>query len=574
MQSKTPKTPSRQRARSDVKTPLTSSGLNGVSLAPSPSKRRTKSRSATGPFDVSNPFIVPPTSSSSRSRASSPVKSFASSGAYPINAELQRQANSGIIRKGGIESKLDVVKIDYIPPSSSKSELKRSRSTPNRIGEQQDRFITTTRENAGFDIAASMEKMNLNSHNSSPGHTARLAEATGVPLNRRILEYREPPPPASSDNTLALQREYAKPLYASARPGTLASSTGAVKSKSRKLPTQPERVLDAVNLLDDFYLNLISWSCQNTVAVALGPATYIWNGDTGSIILISEAADGLYPSSVEMSNDGAFLGIGLCNGDVELFDAETAQKLRTMSGHQGQVATLSWNEHILTSGCADGSIWHHDVRVPRHKVMELLGHTGEVCGLTWRSDGELLASGGNDNVVNIWDGRLGDVGENAQGKAKWVKRNHTAAVKALAWCPWQPSLLASGGGTNDASINVWNVNTGARVHTTKTPAQISTIQWAPHKKEILTTHGYPTNAIMLHAYPSMERVAEIRDSHESRVLFSCVSPAGDLVLTGGGDESLKFWRIWEVPSASGKKKRMAYDDRPLNSTRSDVLSIR
>jgi hypothetical protein len=31
--------------------------------------------------------------------------------------------------------------------------------------------------------------------------------------------------------------------------------------------------------------------------------------------------------------------------------------------------------------------------------MELLGHTGEVCGLKWRNDGELLVSGGNDNIV-------------------------------------------------------------------------------------------------------------------------------------------------------------------------------
>jgi WD40 repeat protein len=66
--------------------------------------------------------------------------------------------------------------------------------------------------------------------------------------------------------------------------------------------------------------------------------------------------------------------------------------------------------------------------------MELNGHTAEVCGLTWRGDGQLLASGGNDNVVNCWDGRIGqsvlqtDDGV-PRGTAKWTKRNHTAAVK-------------------------------------------------------------------------------------------------------------------------------------------------
>jgi len=126
---------------------------------------------------------------------------------------------------------------------------------------------------------------------------------------------------------------------------------------------------------------------------------------------------------------------------------------------------------------------------------------------------ELLASGGNDNVVNIWDGRLGDVVEGSRGTAKWTKRNHTAAVKvsnpettwanvahprhpclqAIAWCRGNhPSCERWG--TNDATINVWNSTTGARLHSLKTPSQVTSVQWSPHKKEILTTHGYPNNS--------------------------------------------------------------------------------
>jgi cell division cycle protein 20 (cofactor of APC complex) len=35
---------------------------------------------------------------------------------------------------------------------------------------------------------------------------------------------------------------------------------------------------------------------------------------------------------------------------------------------------------------------------------------------------------------------------------KMTKNNHTAAVKAIAWCPWQSSLLATGGGSSDRTI--------------------------------------------------------------------------------------------------------------------------
>ena len=277
-------------------------------------------------------------------------------------------------------------------------------------------------------MAATLNLMSLNPTTTSPGHTARLVAATGVPLNKRVLAYHEAPP-AASDTTLTKQREIARPLYS--RPGALPSSSGAVTNRSRKIATQPERVLDAPGMVDDFYLNLISWSVQNVVAVALAENTYIWKAESGEVVQVGEAPEGTYVSSVDFSNDGAFLGIGIGSGDVELWDVESGQKLRSMGGHQAQIAALSWHGHLLSSACGDGSIWHHDVRVARHKVMELLGHSGEVCGLKWRADGELLASGGNDNVVNIWDGRVGDVTEGSRGVARWTKRNHSAAVKVL-----------------------------------------------------------------------------------------------------------------------------------------------
>ncbi|EJF59643.1 hypothetical protein DICSQDRAFT_128148 [Dichomitus squalens LYAD-421 SS1] len=533
-----PKTPTRHRSRSETKTPLSSSFFGTNNLA-----------------DASNPFIV-------ASRPPSPVKR-----SIPVSETLQRQASAGVIRRGGVESRLDVVTRDYVPPPP-KSE-KRSRSQPSR--DNRDRFITT--RDPADEVAATLDLMSLNPESASPGHTARLAAATGVPLNRRILAYHEPPPAASSDPLMAQARELVRPLYARAGSAP-AGSSGTTGSKDRKISTYPYKILDAPGMQDDFYLNLISWSATNAVGIALGNSAYMWKAESGEVVLVSEGPEGSYIASLDFSNDGQFLGVGYPSGAVELWDVETQTKLRTMGGHAAQVGVLAWNGHILSSGCQDGSIWHHDVRVARHKVGELLGHQGEVCGLRWRPDGELLASGGNDNVLNVWDGRVGDAGNEASGSRtgpRWTKRNHTAAVKAVAWCPWQPALLASGGGTSDATVHIWNTTTGARLHSLVTPAQISSIQWGAHKKEFLTTHGYPTNAIMVHSYPGMEKVAEIKDAHDSRVLFSAVSPNGELVATAAGDENLKFWKIWDAPKV---RKKEAKEARGLGSSNSGILSIR
>jgi cell division cycle protein 20 (cofactor of APC complex) len=45
-----------------------------------------------------------------------------------VTDSLAKQASGGIIRKGGAESRIDVITRDYVPPP--KTEMKRSRSTP------------------------------------------------------------------------------------------------------------------------------------------------------------------------------------------------------------------------------------------------------------------------------------------------------------------------------------------------------------------------------------------------------------------------------------------------------------
>ena len=51
---------------------------------------------------------------------------------------------------------------------------------------------------------------------------------------------------------------------------------------------------------------------------------------------------------------------------------------------------------------------------------------------------------------------------------------HQAAVKALAWCPFQSNLLATGGGTADRCIKFWNTSTGAMLNSIDTGSQVGT----------------------------------------------------------------------------------------------------
>lgn len=91
-------------------------------------------------------------------------------------------------------------------------------------------------------------------------------------------------------------------------------------------------------------------------------------------------------------------------------------------------------------------IVHHDIRVKNSCILKVLAHKTEVCGLTFRNN--TVASGSIDGRVNIWDLR---------NKNAFVsKKFHQSAAKALEWCPWKLNLLASGSGSKDPQIVLWN----------------------------------------------------------------------------------------------------------------------
>lgn len=51
----------------------------------------------------------------------------------------------------------------------------------------------------------------------------------------------------------------------------------------RKISKIPFKVLDAPELQDDFYLNLVDWSSQNVLSVGLGTCVYLWSACTSQV---------------------------------------------------------------------------------------------------------------------------------------------------------------------------------------------------------------------------------------------------------------------------------------------------
>lgn len=197
----------------------------------------------------------------------------------------------------------------------------------------------------------------------------------------------------------------------------------------------------------------------------------------------------------------------------------------------------------------------------------------------------------------------------------------TILVKALSWCPWKPSLLAYGAGTQDGHVYFRSTLTGDLERQIFTGCQVTTLHFSTQCKELVLTTGYnqpsgtttkrcrkgatssspasslayitrpyakpfnrlptrdpnpsvthpslrsPGYSIVTYRYPSLEHVVTIPFAHSvdrvtlrpGRITMSEMSPDGTRILTAG-NEMLALRAIWG--SRSKKPQPSEFENSP------------
>ena len=93
-------------------------------------------------------------------------------------------------------------------------------------------------------------------------------------------------------------------------------------------------------------------------------------------------------------------------------------------------------------------------------------------------------------------------------------------------------------------------------------SQVCNLAWSKHASELVSTHGYSQNQILVWKYPSLVQVEQKSfrslhlqvlilvsqvaklTGHSYRVLYLAMSPDGEAIVTGAGDETLRFWNVF------------------------------
>lgn len=169
----------------------------------------------------------------------------------------------------------DVIRTKKTPaktPSKNKSPGRSTTPTPSKGAKTPsggDRFIPS-RSATNFDLGHFKINQGEESNDSPSKQELQRAMCENLHGNditsQRILSYQKkvPTAPEGFQNPMRV-------LY------TQTKTPASVKSCNRYIPQAPDRILDAPDIIDDYYLNLMDWGTNNILAAALGAHVYLWN---------------------------------------------------------------------------------------------------------------------------------------------------------------------------------------------------------------------------------------------------------------------------------------------------------
>ena len=286
----------------------------------------------------------------------------------------------------------------------------------------------------------------------------------------------------------------------------------------------------------------------SVLAVGMGKAIHVIDRTTSTTQLLR----GGEPQnlSLAVSHDGKWFASGNWSGRVRIRSRKTDTS-RVIDAHGAGVLTLRFapDSSLLASGGLDNTVRLWDPASGQERRL-LRGHTARVNAIAFAPDGRWLVTASSDNSLRRWDV--------ATGKELAKLLGHESDVLDVAVSADGKRIVSAGG---DATLRVWDAATGRATHVLRGHAgAIMAVDIAADSATAVTG----SNDATIRLWDVAKGVAgPVVRGHEAGVDSVRFSADGQLLASGGKDGKVRLWR---VAAASATPSERGHSDTVLDVT--------
>jgi len=244
--------------------------------------------------------------------------------------------------------------------------------------------------------------------------------------------------------------------------------------------------------------------------------------------------------SVAFSADGKTLASGSFDKTAKVWDVATGQKLATLRGHGDahvgganpmpgiNSVTFAADGKILATGGLDGTVKLWDVAAKK-ELRTLTGHSNRVLSISMAPDGKTLASGSEDRSLRIW--------EIATGNLKSTLLGHVGAIEAVAFDADGTTLVS---GATDGTIKLWDAAEGREITTLRMGNDVVSVALSRDRKSLAAGQG--SGAVTLW-YLGEKAERRVLGGHRAAVYSAAFSPDSKTLATASLDGTVRLWDV-------------------------------
>lgn len=290
---------------------------------------------------------------------------------------------------------------------------------------------------------------------------------------------------------------------------------------------------------------------KRMLTAAVDNTVRLWDVASGTQIRVFEHTG--RSAALAISHDAKRLLTGSDAGkddgakSAKLWDQETGQLLRTLSGHKYEVTAVAFSpdDALIFTGDAGGvgMLWNS---ATGDFVRRLDGHTGKIATAAFLADGTRLLTASNDRTVAQWDVATGR-------ELVLLVLKHPDAVLSLAVVPKAQKALTS---CADGIVRLWNLDRAETIGKLPPQGVVHTVDISQDGSQALTVNAEERTVRLWNLSNLREiefarangRLGPFLDFSGRRgILWTAVfAPDGEGVLTVGGTDA----RLWDLGKAT------------------------